>query len=497
MEVSEAVTPRDRITAQNLLRSLPSQDLLRLMLIGGDSLALGLAFAAAFWLRFENPLLPYYSLYSTTFYTRLVFLAIPFWLGAFLLNGLYDLDRLFGGIEEYSRAIHACTLGVMVLIVYSFLDRSTSGSDLSRLWLVFVWGLSSGVVILERFLLRRVVYWLRRGGHLRRRVLIVGANQEGFAISEQLHSGKSSGLEVVGCVDDHPSPVLPAGVHLLGPVSALAALVQAQAIDEIIIASTAVTREQLLETYHTFGMVNHVDIRLSPGLFEILTTGATIKESGYVPLVSLNRLRITGVDALLKRALDLGLIVLALPLLLPLFVVLAAAVKLDSRGPVFHRRRVLGVGRRTFDAFKFRTMVVDADARLARLLENDPAARAEFERTRKLKDDPRTTRFGRLLRRTSADELPQLMNVVLGQMSLVGPRMIAPDEINLYGKWWMNLLTVKPGITGPWQVMGRNDLPYDERVRLSMRYIRNHSVWLDLQILYQTIDAVIHGKGAY
>ena len=142
-------------------------------------------------------------------------------------------------------------------------------------------------------------------------------------------------------------------------------------------------------------------------------------------------------------------------------------------------------------------MVMDADARLARLLEADPGARAEFDQSRKLKDDPRTTRFGRLLRRTSADELPQLCNVVLGQMSLVGPRMIAPDEIKLYGKWWMNLLTVKPGITGPWQVMGRNDLPYDERVRLSMRYIRNHSVWLDLQILYQTIGAVVHGRGAY
>ena len=121
----------------------------------------------------------------------------------------------------------------------------------------------------------------------------------------------------------------------------------------------------------------------------------------------------------------------------------------------------------------------------------------EYERTRKLKNDPRVTRLGNWLRRTSLDELPQMLNVLVGHMSLVGPRMIAPAEIELYGKWWLNLLTVKPGLTGPWQVMGRNDLPYDERVRLSMQYIRNHSLWLDLQILYQTIGVVLKGKGAY
>jgi len=238
-------------------------------------------------------------------------------------------------------------------------------------------------------------------------------------------------------------------------------------------------------------------VRLSPGLFEILTTGARIKESGYVPLVSLNRLRITGLDAWLKSALDLGLIVLSLPITVPLFLLLCLLIKLDSPGPVFHRRRVLGVRGQPFHAFKFRTMVVNADELLDSLLAGDAALSAEFERTRKLKNDPRVTRLGNWLRRTSLDELPQMLNVLLGHMSLVGPRMIAPSEIELYGKWWLNLLTVKPGLSGPWQVMGRNDLPYDERVRLSMQYIRNHSLWLDLQILYQTIGVVLKGKGAY
>jgi lipopolysaccharide/colanic/teichoic acid biosynthesis glycosyltransferase len=168
-------------------------------------------------------------------------------------------------------------------------------------------------------------------------------------------------------------------------------------------------------------------------------------------------------------------------------------VKLDSPGPVLHRRRVLGVGGRSFNAYKFRTMVVNA----SEVLEQSPTLRAAFEEGYKLKVDPRVTRVGRILRRTSLDELPQLINVLRGEMSLVGPRMIAPDEAVRYGQWQRNLLTVKPGITGPWQVAGRGDLSYEQRVALSMHYIRNYTFWLDLAILVRTVRIVLKGQGAY
>jgi lipopolysaccharide/colanic/teichoic acid biosynthesis glycosyltransferase len=252
-----------------------------------------------------------------------------------------------------------------------------------------------------------------------------------------------------------------------------------------------------LDTYQQFGLSSEIQIRLSPGLFEMLTTGARIREIGYVPLVSLNRLRIMGTDAWLKTALDYGLVILASPFLLAFCLIMAVLIKLDSPGPVFHRRRVLGIGGRSFHAYKFRTMVVNADEVLASLLAADSNLRTEFELQHKLTQDPRVTRLGRLIRRLSVDELPQLLNVLLGQMSLVGPRMISQDEIDRYGHWWMNLLTVKPGITGPWQVKGRSELPYDERVRLSMNYIRNYTIWSDLQILYQTVGAVLSGRGAF
>jgi lipopolysaccharide/colanic/teichoic acid biosynthesis glycosyltransferase len=195
----------------------------------------------------------------------------------------------------------------------------------------------------------------------------------------------------------------------------------------------------------------------------------------------------------LKGTLDLALSIVALVVFLPIMVAIAIAIKMDSPGPIFHLRRVIGVGSKAFNAFKFRTMYVDADERLA----HDPELRHEFEKNHKLKNDPRVTRIGSFLRRTSLDEIPQLINVLLGQMSLVGPRMITAEERARYGKWWMNLSTVKPGITGLWQVSGRSDVSYEERVMLDMNYIRNYTIWFDLQILWQTLPAVLRSRGAY
>jgi lipopolysaccharide/colanic/teichoic acid biosynthesis glycosyltransferase len=172
---------------------------------------------------------------------------------------------------------------------------------------------------------------------------------------------------------------------------------------------------------------------------------------------------------------------------------LAALVRLEGPGPALHRRRVMGLNGKRFDAFKFRTMYVNGDD----LLAGRPDLRAELARNFKLKQDPRVTRVGAFLRKTSMDELPQLFNVLRREMSLVGPRIITPVEVEKYNKWDLNLMTVRPGITGLWQVSGRSDVSYEERVRLDMHYIRNWSIWLDLQILFQTIPAVIKRRGAY
>ncbi|MBK8904354.1 MAG: sugar transferase [Anaerolineaceae bacterium] len=194
-----------------------------------------------------------------------------------------------------------------------------------------------------------------------------------------------------------------------------------------------------------------------------------------------------------KMVLDYAIALPSLLLLAPLFILLIILVKLDSPGPVFYRRRVLGQNGRIFGAFKFRTMYVNGDEILARY----PKLQRELNKNYKLKCDPRVTRVGKLLRKYSLDELPQLFNVLARDMSLIGPRIITPDEISKYGPHAPMLMRVMPGITGLWQVNGRSNTSYNERVALDMQYITQWSIWLDIKILLWTIPVVLKGDGAY
>ena len=462
-------------------------------LIATDGVALGLAFALAYVIRFKLgiPLLETPP-HSVAFYSSIVFWAIPVWLGIFAMYRLYERHHLFVGFQEYVKVVNACTIGTLGIIVISFLDLTLI---MSRGWLLLTWLLSILLVSSARFVTRRLLRQARRRGWLLASAVIVGTNEEARALAEQFLSDRGSGIDLIGFVDTSRED---GAFHfdrlpILGGLSDLSRIVRTQGVNEVIVAMTALNRDGLLDLYRTFGQNADVEIRLSSGLFEILTTGVRIAQLSSVPLMTPQRIRITEVDAFLKATLDYVGAFVALVLLSPLLPLIALMVKLDSPGPVLHRRRVLGRSGKPFDAFKFRTMLVNADDVLAR----DPELREAFEKGFKLKEDPRVTRVGRFLRRTSLDELPQLINVLRGEMSLVGPRMVAPDEASRYGKWQLNLLTVKPGITGPWQVQGRSDIPYEERVRLSMHYIRDYSIWLDLEILLRTFLVVLAGKGAY
>jgi len=198
-------------------------------------------------------------------------------------------------------------------------------------------------------------------------------------------------------------------------------------------------------------------------------------------------------DETVKNAMDYFLGGIALILSVPLFAAIAVAIKLDSPGPVFYRRRVLGRGNRPFDALKFRTMVADADAMLAQ----HPEWAMERTHGQKLRDDPRLTRVGRWLRRSSLNELPQLVNVIMGQMSLVGPRIVTEAEVAGHDRWRDALAQVKPGLTGLWQVSGRNDLSLDERIRLDIHYVEHRNIIMDVCILLKTIAVVLRRQGAY
>jgi exopolysaccharide biosynthesis polyprenyl glycosylphosphotransferase len=337
---------------------------------------------------------------------------------------------------------------------------------------------------------------MRRSGYFLSPALIIGANDEGKMLSEQLRQWKSSGFHVVGFVDKklHVGDQVTKDLRVLGKMEELDQVIEKYNISEIILASSAVSsRDKMIEIFKKFAFSDQVNVRFSSGLYEIITTGLEVNKFAYVPLMGVSPVRLSGIEQALKLILDYLIASIAIVVLSPILVVAAIAIKLDSPGPILHRRRIIGLNGKEFDAFKFRSMRTDGE----KILAEYPELQKELEENHKLKHDPRITRIGRFVRRTSIDELPQFFNVLRGEMSVVGPRMITPDEIAKYDQWDVNLLTVKPGITGLWQISGRSDVTYEERVRLDMYYIRNWNIWLDTQIIIQTIPAVIKGKGAY
>jgi len=463
-------------------------------LVALDALMLAAAFGLAYWLRFGVSLeiFQHQVLPAVGFYRLAILVLIPAWLVLFRLFGLYDEHNLLGGTREYALVFNAVTTGLLLIIVAAFLQPELL---IARGWVLSSWLLAFLLVAGTRFMVRRIVYRLRARGWLLAPALVVGTNDEALALAQQLVSWRASGLAIAGFVahDKADGRRLLRNLYALGTLDDLERLVDEHGIEELVIATSALSREQLVGIFRAYATRRDVQLRLSSGLFEVMTTGLRIKEMAFVPLIDVTPVRLRGADRLLKAALDLSVAGTVVVLGAPILLLLAAIVRLDSPGPILHRRRVLGLGGTSFEAFKFRTMRHDADAILAA----HPELARQLATTGKLRHDPRITRTGNWLRKLSLDELPQAFNVLRREMSIVGPRMISPGEHERYGRWDLNLLTVRPGITGLWQVSGRSDLSYEDRVRLDMNYIRNWTIWLDLQILLQTIPAVLFGRGAY
>ncbi len=468
----------------------------RIALILVDVLMVNLAFELAYSLRFEVTAFTFFDqsvTVSPDYYRKFVAITSIVWLGIFLVNGLYSKQNLLGGTREYSLVFRSSTVGFMLIVIAGFLQASLL---IARGWLLMAWVFTFVLASAGRFVLRRGIYFLRRQGFFLTPAVIVGANQEGRWLAEQLQKWETSGLHIVGFVDKKVAVTTPLYNNLvnLGAVDQLGEIIEQFQIGEVILASSAIsTRDYLLDIFKKYGVSDKVNLRMSSGLYEVITTGMTVDEFAYVPLVQVHKVRLTGPDVFLKMGLDFfgslaALLIFGIPIL-----VIALLVKITSPGPILHRRRVMGLNGRQFDALKFRSMVVNGDE----VLQQHPELLEELARNHKLKNDPRITWIGNFIRKYSLDELPQLFNVLRREMSLVGPRMISPEEVAMYKQFDMNLLTVRPGMTGLWQVSGRSDVTYDERVRMDMYYIRNWSIWLDLQLLFQTIPVVIFGRGAY
>jgi exopolysaccharide biosynthesis polyprenyl glycosylphosphotransferase len=335
---------------------------------------------------------------------------------------------------------------------------------------------------------------LHRAPDLRQRTLILGSGVVAGQVVKKLHNNAQFGLVPVGIVDDEVHDVGTPDLPWLGRFKDLDAIIEAQNIDRVIIAFSRASHEELLESIRACRDAG-VAIDVVPRLFEFLDGVRALDQVGGLPLLSIGAPMLTSASMAAKRGLDVLVSSLLLILLAPVMLALALAIKIESRGPIFFRQPRAGRGNTSFQLIKFRSMYVNAEQRKKEFEGLNEASDGVMF---KIREDPRVTRIGRTLRRFSLDELPQLFNVLKGEMSLVGPRpLIFPETAALDEVWHLRRLELRPGLTGPWQVYGRSQSPFQEMVRFDYQYVAGWSLARDIEILLATVPAVMSGRGAY
>ncbi|HVU09758.1 MAG TPA: sugar transferase [Phototrophicaceae bacterium] len=407
-------------------------------------------------------------------------------------SGLYRVVRGRSWLDEVYTIINGVTNSTVVTLAISF---ALQPLVFSRLMMIYVGAITILLLAISR-VLRRIVYArLRERGIGIQRVLVIGAGEIGRSVLQTMIARPDQGYMPVGYLDQDPeSASVDLGrVRGFGGLDNLAAVLRDQVVDQVVITLPWSMHEQIVKLIECCKQAD-VEVSVVPDVFQLNLRQVLIENLDGIPLLRVNGyvpLKVSG--RLFKRALDLALIILASPFLLLLGGLVALAIRLEDAGPIFYTAPRVGENGSTFNMIKFRSMIQNADklrAELIRTREADP-------RHPKIKDDPRITRVGRFIRSTSLDELPNLVNVLMGHMSIVGPRPPTPEEVDLYQPWHRQRLQVKPGLTGLWQVSGRSEIPFDEMCLLDIYYIENWSIQLDAQILMMTIPRVILRQGAY
>lgn len=408
----------------------------------------------------------------------------------FVVDGVYRTwPRSW--MDQVYRITNATAKMTVLMLAITFVFRPRY---YSRAMLIEVGLLTIGLLALVRGAEGIAMAYLRRRGVGIKRVVIVGAGEIGRTVMRTIVARPDLGYRVVGFVDDNPDKGYTdiGRFKALGPLDNLPLILDEERPDEVIITLPWMYHRKIM------GIVREcerrdVRPRIVPDLFQMSLTQVNVEDLGGVPLIGVRAISISKGALLVKRAVDILGAVVGLTLGAPLLALIALAVRLDSPGPVIFRQTRVGLRGRRFEMYKFRSMHVGAEEQQDMLADLNEADGPIF----KIRDDPRLTRVGRILRRLSLDELPQLVNVLRGEMSLVGPRPPVPAEVEKYQEWHKKRLEAPPGMTGLWQVSGRSRLSFDEMVLLDIYYIENWSLWLDFKILMRTIPKVLLGEGAY
>lgn len=492
--------PRAAAGAQSFLQR--KRWLVVTLFLIADAMLVNFAFLLAYYVRYvlqigkavadanQVPLQFYYPLMAAT--TALMLLI-------FVWRGLYRLPRGSSWLDAMSIIAGGALTALAVAII---LALAFGPSNLySRLIYLYTWLAALLLFGVERL----AVTWLRRGLWQRgidvRRVLVVGAGQAGQRIMKDVVERPGHGYKLVGYVEDNAEDkfwTVPidrrhsADIVYLGNLDAIARAVDSNAVAEVIIALPAEQHNKIIAVMEHCRR-SGVAFKLVPDLFEMSFNQVQINGINGVPLVGVKEVSLQGGNLVLKRAMDIVITLIMLIPGVPIMLLTALLIKLTSRGPIIFAQERVGKDGRVFQFYKFRSMYVDAEERRAALLAHSDREGLHF----KMVADPRRTPIGTVIRKLSIDELPQLFNILKGDMSWVGPRPAIIAEVAEYDDWARQRLNITPGLTGLWQVSGRSDLSFEEMVKLDLYYAENWSLGLDLKILLRTIPAVISGRGAY
>jgi exopolysaccharide biosynthesis polyprenyl glycosylphosphotransferase len=460
--------------------------LVRRMLLAADVVGLVSALLVAQWLA---PSVDSVDAYSPRLEIFAFLLTVPAWIVITKLYGLYEHDderANHSTADDFGGVFHMVTVCTWLVIVVTYLSDIANPTAQK---LVVFWAAAIAFVCLARAGARALA---RRNVAYVQNTVIVGAGDVGQLFAKKVLNHPEYGINLVGFVDTKPKERRNdlEGVALLGDAGRLPAIVRLLDVERVIIAFSNDSHEETLELLRAVQDLE-VQIDIVPRLFEFVGPGVEIHTVEGLPLVGLPPLRLSRSSRLLKRATDLALTIPTLVVLAPVLALLALMIKVDSSGPVFFRQVRVGAAGRTFRIFKFRSMHADAEDRKHEFAHlNRHLVPGGDPRMFKILGDPRVTRVGKLLRRFSLDELPQLFNVVVGEMSLVGPRPLILDEDQYVERWARQRLNLKPGVTGPWQVLGRSEIPFAEMVRLDYLYVTRWSLMGDLRLMALTIPAL-------
>ena len=459
-----------------------------------DLVLIIVAFVLAYWLRYR---LQWFLTVDPANQTDLI-TYIPFGLAlVFLLFCSFQFSRVYSyrrdriWLEEVYAIASATTIGVVVLIILNLAFGQLSFSRLIFLYTAVLVTLLLGIS-------RAVIYALR--GYLRNRgfglerVVLVGVGDVGLMVMRTIAARPSLGYELVGFLDDNPAKNQTdiGRFQALGPLNNFRDILQNHGIDTAIICLPWKSHRTVAHMLYVCEQKG-IKAQIVPNFFQLTKNQMQVERLDSIPLITTRSVSIAGWNLFIKRALDVTVATAILIVGLPFAALISLAIYCSSPGPIVYSQTRIGRNGQPFKIYKFRSMIADAEAQLEKMADLNEASGPLF----KMRDDPRRTPLGRILRRFSMDELPNLINVLRGEMSLVGPRPNVPEEVAQYKDWHRKRLSVSPGMTGMWQVSGRSDLTFDEMVLLDIYYAENWSLTLDLGIMMRTIPKVLGGEGAY